>query len=123
MNNFEKYENKTEYPLRGKAKYPKPKISHYDSYSEHGVAMDAWENALNSYEPLRKELVTEHRAETQRLKNMFMLDLLTELDVVHLSKAKQDGIADYIRLAGDGDFNEMTNIAQDLSPLIDTLLV
>lgn len=118
---FEKYKNKDEYPPRGKVKFPKPSISHFDSYSEHGVAMDEWQANIEAYEPERKTLVGQYRIENKRLFDLFIHDLLDEMDALYLSAEKQEAISNYIATTGDGDFNEMKNVAENMTDLVSTI--
>ena len=116
------YENKLPHPQLRRQKFPEPKRVDYENYTQLGVAMDEWERNITIYDKQRPQLIDGYNKETQRLNELFMYDLLDEMDWLRLQDSKQMAISAYLWEQGDGSKRSIQDIAYDVSDMIDELI-
>lgn len=121
--NDEKYSNKLPHPQLRKQKYPEPKRKDFDSYAEHGIAMDEWDRNVCHYDAVRPKLIKEFNKESSRLSDLFMYDLLDEMGWLGLSDRKQLAISAHLWENGDGNRRNVQEVAYDIAEMVDTLII
>lgn len=123
VKSYEKYDNVLLYPKLKNQIFPEPRRKDFNSYTEHGIAMDDWEQSRNAYEIKRKILIREYQEEQGRMIDLFFDDLLSELDWDVLSKEKQDVLRSYVWEHGHSNgYPECYNVAYGISDLVGALI-
>jgi len=117
----EKYNNELPFPKLRRQKFPEPKRGNFKSYAEHGIAMDEWERDVIGYDHERPHLIEAYRRENNRLNDLFMYDLLDDMGWLPLSDSKQQEISAYIWETGDGNKNEMYDVAYNMCEMVNEL--
>jgi len=123
VKSYEKYDNKAQYPKLVKQEHPEPKRKDFNSYAEHGIAMDQWENDVIVYTVKRKDLIKEYQNESQKMIDVFFADLMDELDWNIYTIKQQNALKRYVWEHGHSSgFPECYNVAYSIDELVSELL-
>jgi len=123
VKSYEKYDNKSPYPKLVKQEYPEPKRKDFNSYTDHGIAMDQWENDVIVYTSKRKDLIKEYQNESQKMIDVFFADLMDEMGWSSYTIKQQNSIKRYVWENGhSAGFPECYNVAYSIDELVSELL-